>query len=42
MARKKPTSATNNILAKTSIAPYLLAILDGGSQNILDGRKSNT
>ena len=32
MARKKPASETNNILAKTSIAPDLLAVLDGGNQ----------
>ena len=32
MARKKPTSETNNILAQTSIAPDLLAVLDGGRQ----------
>ena len=32
MVRKKRTSETNNILAKTSIAPDLLAVLDGGNR----------
>ena len=32
MVRKKRTSETNNILAKTAIAPDLLAVLDGGKR----------